>query len=271
MQAMEAFCHVDRPQPAPSSLPAFPEGLHSSIPRPEDALSLYELAGAATALEGLQQLTGCSDWGTGDSRHDARSAMPFSGGETAGHERLQEMWHGKQQGPSSGALLSSTSPAEASSGNSGSGEGTTVRDERDNSSSSRTRYKGSSAETRNDCTVPASAGTDTQAANGQSGAFQVHPADGQGDEHALIHTFKDTRMLASGVDNSAKLSAYLAAGCLSPRQVYWQAKDAADQHGSDTGHSTLIMHLTIRCGTHSSMIPNRGFERGEGVLTAFKV
>ncbi len=57
MQAMEAFCHVDRPQPAPSSLPAFPEGLHSSsIPPPEDALSLYELAGAATALEGLQQL-----------------------------------------------------------------------------------------------------------------------------------------------------------------------------------------------------------------------
>ncbi len=138
-------------------------------------------------------------------------------------------------------------------------------------SSSRTWYKGSSAETRDERTVSASAGADTQAAGGPSGGGQADAADGQGDGHALIHTFKDRRMLASGVDNSAKLSAYLAAGCLSPRQVYWQAKDAADQHGSDTGHSTLIMHLTIRCATHSSMTPNRGFERGEGVFTAFKV
>ena len=247
---MEAFCHVDRPQPAPSSLPAFPEELHSSIPPPEDALSLYELAGAAIALEGLQQLASCSNWRTGDSRRDARSAMPFSGGETAGHERLQEMLHGKQQGSSNDALLSNTSPAGAFSGYSSSSKGTdsvTVRDEGDSHSSSRTWYKGSSAETWHERTVSVSAGADTQAAGGQSGGGQADAADGQSDKNALIHTFKDTRMLASGVDNSAKLSAYLAAGCLSPRQVYWQAKDAADQHGSDTGHSTLIMHLTIRC------------------------
>ena len=245
VQAMEEFGHVERPQLAPSSFPALPEGLHSSIPSPEDALGLYEQAGAANALEGLQQLTGLSAWRAGDSRRDARSAMPFAGGESAGLERLQEILYGKEV-PGSTALPGSRPPDRALTEQLDDAQilehGTLngEQEQDDGSSISQT-------DARQGKSVPAGGGADRQAANGQPGSAQERSADRHGDEQALIHSFKDMRMQASGVDNSAKLSAYLAAGCLSPRQVYWQAKDAAERHGTDTGHSTLIMHLVIRC------------------------
>ena len=56
MQAMEAWGRVEQPQPAPSSLPAFPRSLQSSVPAPEGALGLYRLAGAEGALQGLRRL-----------------------------------------------------------------------------------------------------------------------------------------------------------------------------------------------------------------------
>ncbi len=82
--------------------------------------------------------------------------------------------------------------------------------------------------------------------------------------------FKDSRMTPFGVDNSAKLSAYFAAGCLSPRTAVAEARAAqADARegaalcsGTDTGLSQgtepsqgseaadntpwLLMHLCIR-------------------------
>jgi len=62
---------------------------------------------------------------------------------------------------------------------------------------------------------------------------------------APILKFKDTRMLAFGADNSAKLSAYLAAGCISPRMVYAELRKAAAVQGQQQC-AWLDMHLTIR-------------------------
>ena len=82
----------------------------------------------------------------------------------------------------------------------------------------------------------------------QSGSAQGDwgAAPDAGQREAPILTFKDTRMLAFGVDNSAKLSAYLAAGCISPRMVYAELRKAAAVQGPQQC-AWLEMHLTIRC------------------------
>ncbi len=58
------------------------------------------------------------------------------------------------------------------------------------------------------------------------------------------------RMQAAGVDNSTKLSPYMAAGCLSPRMVLQelvQLQAAAQQHGCPEAEcGWLHMHLVIR-------------------------
>ena len=55
-------------------------------------------------------------------------------------------------------------------------------------------------------------------------------------------------MTSHGIDNSAKLSAYLAAGCLSPREVHAAAEELLQVGGSaGEGAACLQMHLTIRC------------------------
>lgn len=241
LQAMEEFGDVEDPESAPSSIPAFPEGLDSSIPSPEDALRLYELAGAAESLQGLQQLTGFDAWRAGASRHDARSAMPFAGGESAAQRRLHEILHGKAA-PSSSALPGSSSPAKAFEQRSDH-----LRNSEQGTVSAEHGQDDRQIHVQQGDETLAGAGADRQAASVHPNSAQGNSAGRQDDTEALIHSFKDMRMLAGGVDNSAKLSAYLAAGCLSPRQVYWQAKHAAEEHGSDTGHSTLIMHLIIRC------------------------
>ena len=237
---------MERPQAAPSSFPALPEGLHSSIPSPRDALGLYEQAAAADALEGLQQLTGLSAWRAGDRRHDTRSAQPFAGGESAGQERLREILYGKEVHSSSSAVPGSHPLDKAPTGHSNDAQ----TSEHGMLSSKQEQDSGSpisQPDARQGASWLAVDGADRQAASRPPGDAQDATQQESSDEEALIHSFKDMRMLASGVNNSAKLSAYLAAGCLSPRQVYWQAKDAAEQHGGDTGHSTLIMHLVIRC------------------------
>lgn len=50
-------------------------------------------------------------------------------------------------------------------------------------------------------------------------------------------------MFATGVDNSCKISAYLNAGCLTPRQVYAAVQNS---QGMDEGKEALKMHLQIR-------------------------
>jgi deoxyribodipyrimidine photolyase len=63
---------------------------------------------------------------------------------------------------------------------------------------------------------------------------------------APIQSFKDSRMMAFGVDNSAKLSAHLAAGCLSPPMVHAAVMEAAETQGAEQC-GWLVMHLIIRC------------------------
>lgn len=255
VQAMEECGHVERPQPAPSSMPPFPAGLNSSIPCPEDVLDLYRLAGAEDALQGLQQLTGFSGWIMGDGRRDARSAMPFPGGEKGGHERLRAILY-VNKSVSNGSVPSSTAPVKAQQSISGSREqvkALTLQEEPLGGSTASAHSSSSAADTCQDGDAQDTAGGATgQVAKGCSDSLVSSSETRQEGAKALIHSFRDTRMLAGGVDNSAKLSAYLAAGCLSPRQVYWAARDAAEQYGSDTGHSWLIMHLSIRCAGNLS-------------------
>ena len=50
-------------------------------------------------------------------------------------------------------------------------------------------------------------------------------------------------MLATGTDNSCKLSAYLNYGCITPRQVFSALQKG---EGLQEGKDTLRMHLQIR-------------------------
>jgi deoxyribodipyrimidine photo-lyase len=84
---------------------------------------------------------------------------------------------------------------------------------------------------------------------------------------APIADYKEARMMAGGVDSSAKLAVFLSLGCISPRTVYWQAVDALQQAGGEgagagpaaaaawrwrepdagsPGAAWLLMHLGIR-------------------------
>ena len=253
MQAMEVWGHVERPQPAPSSLPAFPRGLQCSIPSPEGALGLYRLAGAQGALQGLRRLVSRgvdSEWPAEDGRQDARSAMPFAGGETAGHRRLQEILYGSQGIPDD-APASSSHPSTAMPHSSPAAAGGSLGaqpESKQGELSALPLQLRSMLEFAHQQHAAAGPAADLvgDAAREQVDPSGAEPPGQQRSAPALIHCVKDTRMLASGVDSSAKLSAYLAAGCLSPRLVYWQVKDAAQQQGGDTGHSWLIMHLIIR-------------------------
>ena len=244
---------MEQPQSAPSSLPAFPRGLQGSVPSPEDALGLYRLAGAQRALQGLRRLVGSaggSGWPTEDGRRDARSAMPFAGGEAAGQRRLREILYGSQGVPDDAPSLSSqqaTAMPPDSSAAADSSQGAQAESKQRELSASAMRPDSMlGGAHQQDAAAGAAADSVGDAAGGGVSCSGAESAGRQRSEEALIHSFKDTRMLAGGVDNSAKLSAYLAAGCLSPRQVYWAAKAAAQQQGADTGHSWLIMHLTIR-------------------------
>lgn len=50
-------------------------------------------------------------------------------------------------------------------------------------------------------------------------------------------------MLATGLDNSCKLSLYFNLGCITPRQVHAALQE---QESIEAGKETLLMHLRIR-------------------------
>ena len=218
-QAMEAHAHVREPLPAPDRFPPFPGSLlGSSGQLPGDVLSLYRAAAAEGAIHSLAQLTGlgAAQLLEGDAR---RTAFLLRGGELPGLQRLQHYLHGSTQG-------SSSFLAE---------DWLTGAAEPDEDVRARTA----------DVLVTTHKATAAQEEAAVVGAH-LDSTSNPAAAAAPIHSYRDMRMSAVGVDNSAKLSAFLAAGCLSPRVVHAAVVRARQQHGEDTGHSWLIMHLTIR-------------------------
>ena len=67
----------------------------------------------------------------------------------------------------------------------------------------------------------------------------MESAAAAGDGRAPIHNFKESRMLAGGVDNSTKLSAFLAAVCISPRMVHAAVTAAAGEGSEHLCHRLL--------------------------------
>ncbi len=219
---MESHGFVREPLPAPDQIPPFPGSIPSAAPLPKKVRSLYKSAGAALAA--LEELTACPDLAS-EARHP-RSAFCLEGGELEGLKRLRYYLHGNSE---AAGAVNTAEPAQASTALFGE-EASTVRTDADefaalpSISVAQEGMPGEASVSRNNSGAP----------NGNLSA------------PAPIDTFKDTRMLAGGVDNSAKLSAYLAAGCLSPRMVYAEIQKARNQSGADSGHSWLIMHLIIR-------------------------
>ena len=99
----------------------------------------------------------------------------------------------------------------------------------------------------------AAGGGDGKIAQSDCGTAPVQPSasnstggEATGTVTAPIQSYKDSRMLAFGLDNSAKLSAHLAAGCLSPKMVHAAVVKAAATQGAEQC-GWLVMHLIIRC------------------------
>ena len=275
-QAMEQCCRVRKPLPAPSRFPPFPTGLVSAGALPSSVHALSEAAGGAGALEALANLTrvGVPDMVRGDPM---RTSFPLRGGEAEGHRRLKEYLYGR-------AELGSLSLQDADQDGAATGQRHTSRTApAPDAAQAHDRQRGScsSSGTADDKTCEAQ----RQAATGTShaaettghadqadaapqaveaatlGESQVQEARGEAaGVRPPIHSFRETRMGAVGVDNSLKVSAYLASGCLSPRMVHAAVAAAREAHGEDTGHSWVVMHLTIRsspdrCAAHPDWFP----------------
>ncbi|MDO8993265.1 MAG: deoxyribodipyrimidine photo-lyase, partial [Daejeonella sp.] len=58
-----------------------------------------------------------------------------------------------------------------------------------------------------------------------------------------VQNYKQTRNGLLGSDYSSKFSAWIALGCLSPREVYWEIKKYDQVHGS--GDSTYSLYLEL--------------------------
>lgn len=58
-----------------------------------------------------------------------------------------------------------------------------------------------------------------------------------------VKTYKQTRNGLVGADYSSKFSAWIALGCLSPREVYWEIKKYEQVHGA--GDSTYSLYLEL--------------------------
>jgi deoxyribodipyrimidine photo-lyase len=58
-----------------------------------------------------------------------------------------------------------------------------------------------------------------------------------------VKTYKQTRNGLVGADYSSKFSAWIAMGCLSPREVYWEIKKYEQVHGA--GDSTYSLYLEL--------------------------
>lgn len=169
--------------------------------------------------------------------YDSRAAMRLSGGEQAGMQRLlyylgesgSTSLHRQDEVPSSAEKCSA---AESSPDGLRNGD-------------ARTPHR-STSENAPELASPSASGIerDTAGVKGQS-PQQVEAVTEGGDGSAPIFTFKESRMLAGGVDNSTKLSAFMAAGCISPRMVH-AAITAGRWEGSEQCH-WLGMHLIVRC------------------------
>jgi len=61
-----------------------------------------------------------------------------------------------------------------------------------------------------------------------------------------VKTYKQTRNGLVGADYSSKFSAWIAMGCLSPREVYWEIKKYEQVHGAGDSTYTLFLELLWR-------------------------
>ena len=261
-QAMEQHCRVREPLAAPSRIPPLPIGIKCTGALPSSAHSLYEAAGAAGALEALASLTGVEVPALlrGDPQ---RTAFPFRGGAAEGLRRLQAYLHGEPGLSSLSLQDASQRDAVTSQGNacgvSASPEAAPAHDRgREARSGTGMARGGEAAEVHEEDTagssLPAGVAGSADPAEPAPHADRARAAEdakrqgfeGQAAGRAPIHSFRDTRMGAVGVNNSLKLSAYLASGCLSPCMVHAAVAAAREAHGEDTGHSWVVMHLTIR-------------------------
>jgi deoxyribodipyrimidine photo-lyase len=62
----------------------------------------------------------------------------------------------------------------------------------------------------------------------------------------LLKTYKKTRNGLIGADYSSKLSPWLSAGCLSPREIYWEIKKYEQERGANDSTYWLIFELLWR-------------------------
>ena len=65
-------------------------------------------------------------------------------------------------------------------------------------------------------------------------------------ESEALKTYKKTRNGLLGADYSSKLSPWLAAGCLSPREIYWEVKRYEKERGANDSTYWLIFELLWR-------------------------
>ena len=61
-----------------------------------------------------------------------------------------------------------------------------------------------------------------------------------------VKTYKQTRNGLIGADYSSKFSAWIALGCLSPREVYWEIKKYERLHGDSDSTYSLFLELLWR-------------------------
>jgi deoxyribodipyrimidine photo-lyase len=61
-----------------------------------------------------------------------------------------------------------------------------------------------------------------------------------------VQSYKQTRNGLLGSDYSSKFSAWIAMGCLSPREVYWEIKKYEQVHGSSDSTYSLYLELLWR-------------------------
>ncbi len=214
---MESHGVVRDPLPVPDQIPPYPSSIVGASSLPKDVSSLYRSAGAEASLAALECLTACEVLSSNVTHPD--SAFALKGGETEGVARLQYYLHGNSEG--------AETPLKS---------GPCIRAPQHNDNA--------------DLAVANSAAAIPMSSSMQGSKRVAETSSGKVGRSAPasppIDMFKDTRMLAGSMDNSVKLSAYLAAGCLSPRMVYAEIQRARQQVGADSGHSWLIMHLVIR-------------------------
>ena len=156
------------------------------------------------------------------------AAMQLPGGERAGMQRLQYYIWGSGQEAHQPATAADQGGATAGIGAVGGDPG--------QSSGARGGSCGADG-------VSATAAAEAAGLGEDAGGFRTDA--GERARQAPLQTFKETRMLAGGADSSTQLSAFLAAGCLSPRMVHAAITAAAEQLG-DEQTQWLIMHLIIR-------------------------